>query len=101
VWVLGKRFSRLKVRGEQRPGHWLATQWQSSGFDRKNNHPRTNFYVSLLQRHRIVADKFASSTGTMHGSERPSERGSLQWPAKKRRPLTGGALVGWLLWEPT
>ncbi|MCC9641285.1 DUF1552 domain-containing protein [Rhodopirellula sp. JC740] len=36
-------------------------------FDRKNNYPLPNFYVSLLQQHGMEVDHFASSTGTMTG----------------------------------
>jgi len=38
-------------------------------FDRKNNYPLTNLYVSLLQRLGIPADTFSTSTGTMRGLE--------------------------------
>ncbi|MCE9606007.1 MAG: DUF1552 domain-containing protein [Planctomycetia bacterium] len=36
-------------------------------FDRKNNLPLCNLYVSVLQKLGIQADRFASSTGTMSG----------------------------------
>ncbi len=36
-------------------------------FDRKNNYPLPNFYVSLLQQHGMEVDQFATSTGTMTG----------------------------------
>jgi len=38
-------------------------------FDRANNYPLPNLYVSMLQRMGIESDKFASSTGTMRGLE--------------------------------
>jgi hypothetical protein len=40
---------------------------QHLGFDKKNNYPLANLYVSILQRLGINADKFATSTGTMRG----------------------------------
>ncbi|TWT74731.1 DUF1552 domain-containing protein [Allorhodopirellula solitaria] len=36
-------------------------------FSQKNNYPLANFYVSLLQKHGLEIDNFASSTGTMNG----------------------------------
>lgn len=36
-------------------------------FDRKNNYPLPNLYVSLLQNVGMEIDQFASSTGTMNG----------------------------------
>lgn len=38
-------------------------------FDRHNNYPLPNLFVSMLQRMGIEADRFASSTGTMRGLE--------------------------------
>ena len=38
-------------------------------FDREQNYPLTNLFVSMLQRLGIEADRFASSTGTMRGLE--------------------------------
>lgn len=38
-------------------------------FDRKQNYPLANLYVSMLQRMGIETDAFASSTGTMSGLE--------------------------------
>jgi hypothetical protein len=38
-------------------------------FDRKNNYPLPNLYVSLLQRMGLETDRFMSSTGTMSGLE--------------------------------
>lgn len=38
-------------------------------FNRKNNLPLANLYVSMLQRMNIETDRFASSTGTMRGLE--------------------------------
>ncbi|MCH2209149.1 MAG: DUF1552 domain-containing protein [Lentisphaerales bacterium] len=38
-------------------------------FDKKNNYPLTNLYVSMLQRMGLEVDKFSSSTGTMEGLE--------------------------------
>ena len=36
-------------------------------FDRKQNYPLPNLFVSMLQRMGIEADRFSSSTGTMSG----------------------------------
>jgi hypothetical protein len=38
-------------------------------FDRRQNYPLPNLFVSMLQRLGIEADRFASSTGTMRGLE--------------------------------
>ena len=38
-------------------------------FDRNNNKPLSNLFVSMLQRLGIEADKFGSSTGTLTGLE--------------------------------
>lgn len=38
-------------------------------FDKTNNYPLTNLYVSMLQRLGIESDRFSSSTGTMRGLE--------------------------------
>ena len=38
-------------------------------FDRKNNYPLPNLFVSILQQMDIGVEKFASSTGTMRGLE--------------------------------
>lgn len=38
-------------------------------FDKDNNYPLTNLYVSMLQRMGVETDKFSSSTGTMKGLE--------------------------------
>jgi hypothetical protein len=38
-------------------------------FDRQQNYPLPNLFVSMLQRMGIEADKFASSTGRMSGLE--------------------------------
>ncbi|MEA3207968.1 MAG: hypothetical protein QOE70_1025 [Chthoniobacter sp.] len=38
-------------------------------FDKKNNYPLSNLFVSLLQRLGLESDRFASSTGTMRGLE--------------------------------
>ena len=40
---------------------------QHLAFDKKNNYPLPNLFVSMLQRQGIEVDKFASSTGTMKG----------------------------------
>lgn len=40
-------------------------------FDRANNYPLPNLFVSLLQRLGIEEDRFASSTGTLRGLELP------------------------------
>ena len=40
---------------------------QHLAFDKTNNYPLPNLYVSMLQRLGIEAGKFASSTGTMRG----------------------------------
>ncbi|NBV21978.1 MAG: DUF1552 domain-containing protein [Proteobacteria bacterium] len=42
---------------------------QHLAFDRKNNYPLPNLYVSILQRLGLEAGKFANSTGTMKGLE--------------------------------
>ena len=42
---------------------------QHLAFDKKNNYPLPNLFVSMLQRQGIEIDKFASSTGTMKGLE--------------------------------
>ncbi len=42
---------------------------QHLAFDKDNNYPLTNLYVTMLQRLGIEADKFSSSTGTMTGLE--------------------------------
>ena len=38
-------------------------------FDRSQNYPLPNLFVSMLQRMGIEVNKFASSTGTMSGLE--------------------------------
>ena len=42
---------------------------QHLAFDRKNNAPLPNLFVTMLQRLGIETDKFASSTGTIRGLE--------------------------------
>jgi hypothetical protein len=42
---------------------------QNLAFDRNNNYPLPNLFVSMLQRMGIEADRFASSTGTARGLE--------------------------------
>ena len=42
---------------------------QLLAFDKKNNYPLPNLYVSMLQRMGIETDRFATSTGTMTGLE--------------------------------
>ncbi len=42
---------------------------QHLAFDRSNNYPLPNLFVSMLQRLGIETDRFASSTGTMRGLE--------------------------------
>ncbi len=42
---------------------------QHLAFDRKNNYPLPNLFVSMLQRMGIETERFASSTGTMRGLE--------------------------------
>jgi hypothetical protein len=42
---------------------------QHLAFDRSQNYPLPNLFVSMLQRMGLEADKFASSTGTMRGLE--------------------------------
>ena len=42
---------------------------QHIAFDRKNNYPLPNLYLSAAQRLGLAVDKFASSTGTMRGLE--------------------------------
>lgn len=52
----------LLFGGGFRHGNHLA-------FDRKNNYPLPNLFVSMLQQMGIEADRFASSTGTFRGLE--------------------------------
>ncbi|MBI1372983.1 MAG: DUF1552 domain-containing protein [Phycisphaera sp.] len=42
---------------------------QHLAFDTKNNYPLPNLYVSLLQRHGVEEDTFATATGTFRGLE--------------------------------
>lgn len=42
---------------------------QHLAFDKKNNYPLPNLFVSILQRLGLPADRFASSTGSMRGLE--------------------------------
>jgi len=42
---------------------------QHLGFDKQNNYPLANLYVSMLQRLGIEAESFATSEGTMRGLE--------------------------------
>jgi hypothetical protein len=42
---------------------------QHLAFDRHNNTPLANLYVSMLQRYGLEIDRFASSTGTLTGLE--------------------------------
>ena len=42
---------------------------QHLAFDKENNYPLANLYVSMLQRIGINAEKFATSTGTFRGLE--------------------------------
>ncbi|HVJ67950.1 MAG TPA: DUF1552 domain-containing protein [Caulifigura sp.] len=42
---------------------------QHLAFDKKNNYPLPNLYVSLLQRMGLERDRFATGTGTMTGLE--------------------------------
>lgn len=42
---------------------------QHLAFDRKNNYPLPNLYLSVLQRVGLEQDRFATSTGTMRGLE--------------------------------
>jgi hypothetical protein len=42
---------------------------QHLAFDRKNNYPLPNLYVSLLQRLGLEQNRFATGTGTMTGLE--------------------------------
>ncbi len=42
---------------------------QHLAFDRKNNYPLPNLFVSMLQRLGIASDRFASSTGALRGLE--------------------------------
>jgi hypothetical protein len=43
---------------------------QHLAFDRKNNAPLANLFVSMLQDYGLEVDRFASSTGTLTGLER-------------------------------
>jgi hypothetical protein len=40
---------------------------QHLAFDKAQNYPLPNLFVSMLQRMGIETDRFASSTGTMRG----------------------------------
>jgi hypothetical protein len=42
---------------------------QHLAFDRTNNYPLSNLYVSLLQRMDLPIDRFSSGTTTMRGLE--------------------------------
>ena len=42
---------------------------QHLAFDQENNYPLPNLFLSILHRHGLDVDKFASSTGTMTGLE--------------------------------
>ncbi|HCR31749.1 MAG TPA: hypothetical protein DIV79_17230 [Opitutae bacterium] len=42
---------------------------QHLAFDKENNYPLPNLFLSVLHRHGIEADQFATSTGTMTGLE--------------------------------
>lgn len=42
---------------------------QHLAFDRENNYPLPNLFVSMLQRMNLPVDRFATSTGTMRGLE--------------------------------
>ena len=42
---------------------------QHLAFDKTNNYPLPNLFVTMLQRLGLDADKFATSTGTMRGLE--------------------------------
>ncbi len=52
----------LLAGGGFKHGHHLA-------FDKVNNYPLTNLYLSMLQRLGIQTDKFSTSTGTFRGLE--------------------------------
>ena len=52
----------LLAGGQFRHGQHLA-------FDRQNNYPLPNLYVSVLQQLGMPVDRFATSTGTMNGLE--------------------------------
>ena len=57
-----KNMPVLLAGGGFRHGQHLA-------FDRENNYPLPNLFVSMLQRLGVETDQFASSTGTMSGLE--------------------------------
>ena len=42
---------------------------QHLGFDRRDNYPLPNLFVSLLQRLGLETDQFATSTGRLTGLE--------------------------------
>ena len=42
---------------------------QHLAFDKDNNYPLTNLYVSLLQRLGVEANEFSTGKGTMRGLE--------------------------------
>jgi hypothetical protein len=43
---------------------------QHLAFDKSNNYPLPNLYLSILRRHGLEADRFATSTGEMTGLEK-------------------------------
>ena len=57
-----KNMPMLLAGGGFKHGRHLA-------FDKQNNYPLPNLFVSMLQRLGIEVDKFASSTGTLRGLE--------------------------------
>lgn len=57
-----KNMPMVLAGGAFRHGSHLA-------FDRENNYPLPNLYVSMLQRLDLETDAFASATGTMNGLE--------------------------------
>jgi hypothetical protein len=60
AWILDASF--LLACGGFKHGQHLV-------FDKKNNYPLTNLYVTMLQRMGMEVDQFSSSTGTMTGLE--------------------------------
>ena len=42
---------------------------QHLAFDNENNYPLPNLFLSILHRHGLEEDRFATSTGTMTGLE--------------------------------
>jgi len=57
----------MSMRGTQRIAGGGFQHGQHLGFDRDNNYPLPNLFVSMIQKMGLDVEKFASSTGTMRG----------------------------------